>query len=93
MRDVLRVLVRAGYEVLSQGRHSRSMPYLFASLKWRSRWPHRIGRSETVAANKGIASSCVSSSRFQVPLVFAGLLLVAAMSIVLYVFCAIWNAG
>ena len=46
--------------------------------------------SETVAANQGIGFLMLSaSSRFQVPLVFAGLLLVAAMSIVLYAFCAL----
>jgi NitT/TauT family transport system permease protein len=91
MRDVLRVLGASRYEVLRKVGIPRSMPYLFASLKVAITLAF-IGSvvSETVAANKGIGFLRLSaSSRFQVPLVFAGLLLVAAMSIVLYVFCAI----
>jgi NitT/TauT family transport system permease protein len=91
MRDVLRVLGASRYEVLRKVGIPRSMPYLFASLKVAITLAF-IGSvvSETVAANKGIGFLMLSaSSRFQVPLVFAGLLLVAAMSIVLYVFCAI----
>jgi NitT/TauT family transport system permease protein len=91
MRDVLRVLGASRYEVLRKVGIPRSMPYLFASLKVAITLAF-IGSvvSETVAANNGIGFLMLSaSSRFQVPLVFAGLLLVAAMSIVLYVFCAI----
>lgn len=91
MRDVLRVLGASRYEVLRKVGIPRSMPYLFASLKVAITLAF-IGSviSETVAANKGIGFLMLSaSSQFQVPLVFAGLLLVAAMSIVLYAFCAI----
>jgi NitT/TauT family transport system permease protein len=91
MRDVLRVLGASRYEVLRKVGIPRSMPYLFASLKVAITLAF-IGSvvSETVAANNGIGFLMLSaSSRFQVPLVFAGLLLVAAMSIVLYAFCAI----
>jgi NitT/TauT family transport system permease protein len=91
MRDVLRVLGASRYEILRKVGIPRSMPYLFASLKVAITLAF-IGSvvSETVAANQGIGFLMLSaSSRFQVPLVFAALVLVAAMSVVLYVFCAI----
>jgi NitT/TauT family transport system permease protein len=90
LRDVLRVLGASSYEVLRKVGIPRSMPYLFASLKVAITLAF-IGSivSETVAANQGIGFLMLSaSSRFQVPLLFAALLLVAAMSIVLYAFCA-----
>jgi NitT/TauT family transport system permease protein len=91
LRDVLRVLGASPYEVLRKVGIPRSMPYLFASLKVAITLAF-IGSvvSETVAANQGIGFLMLSaSSRFQVPLLFAALLLVAAMSIVLYAFCAL----
>jgi NitT/TauT family transport system permease protein len=91
LRDVLRVLGASPFEVLRKVGIPRSMPYLFAALKVAITLAF-IGSvvSETVAANQGIGFLMLSaSSRFQVPLVFAGLLLVAAMSIVLYAFCAL----
>jgi NitT/TauT family transport system permease protein len=91
LRDVLRVLGASSYEVLRKVGIPRSMPYLFASLKVAITLAF-IGSvvSETVAANQGIGFLMLSaSSRFQVPLLFAALLLVAAMSIVLYAFCAL----
>jgi len=91
MRDVLRVLGASPLEVLRKVGIPRSLPYLFAALKVAITLAF-IGSvvSETVAANQGIGFLMLSaSSRFQVPLVFAGLLLVAAMSIVLYAFCAL----
>jgi NitT/TauT family transport system permease protein len=91
LRDVLRVLGASSYEVLRKVGIPRSMPYLFASLKVAITLAF-IGSvvSETVAANQGIGFLMLSaSSRFQIPLLFAALLLVAAMSIVLYAFCAL----
>jgi len=90
LRDVLRVLGASSYEVLRKVGIPRSMPYLFASLKVAITLAF-IGSvvSETVAANQGIGFLMLSaSSRFQIPLLFAALLLVAAMSIVMYAFCA-----
>lgn len=90
LRDVLRVLGASPYEVLRKVGIPRSMPYLFASLKVAITLAF-IGSvvSETVAANQGIGFLMLSaSSRFQIPLLFAALLLVAAMSIVMYAFCA-----
>lgn len=91
MQDVLRVLGASRYEVLSKVGLPRSLPYLFASLKVAITLAF-IGSvvSETVAANEGIGFLMLAaSSRFQVALVFAGLLIVAAMSIVLYAICVI----
>jgi len=85
------VLGASPLEVLRKVGIPRSLPYLFAALKVAITLAF-IGSvvSETVAANQGIGFLMLSaSSRFQVPLVFAGLLLVAAMSIVLYAFCAL----
>jgi NitT/TauT family transport system permease protein len=95
LRDVLRVLGASPYEVLRKVGIPRSMPYLFASLKVAITLAF-IGSvvSETVAANQGIGFLMLSaSSRFQVPLLFAALLLVAAMSIVLYAICALLERG
>jgi NitT/TauT family transport system permease protein len=45
--------------------------------------------AETVAANKGIGYlMLVASSRFQVPLAFAGLIVTGAMGVGMYVACA-----
>ncbi len=91
MQDVLRVLGASRYEVLSKVGLPRSLPYLFASLKVSITLAF-IGSvvSETVAANEGIGFLMLAaSSRFQVALVFAGLIIVAAMSIVLYAICVV----
>lgn len=62
------------------------MPYFFASLKVAITLAF-VGSiiSETIASNRGVGYLMVSASgRFDVPLVFAGLTVVAAMGIVLY---------
>ena len=71
----------------------RSTPYLFASLKIAITLAF-IGSviSETVASNRGIGYLMLSASaRFEVPLVFAGLLVVGAMGIAMYAICAIYE--
>ena len=72
----------------------RSLPYLFASLKIAITLAF-IGSviSETVAANKGIGYLMLSaSSRFEVPLVFAGLLIrVGAMGVGMYAICVLFE--
>jgi len=91
MHDVLRVLGATRLEVLRKVSIPRSLPYLFAALKVAITLAF-IGSvvSETVAANQGIGFLMLAaSSRFQVALVFAALLLVAALSLVLYAFCAL----
>ena len=62
------------------------MPYLFASLKVAVSFAF-IGSviSETVASNKGIGYLVVSaSSSFDIPLAFAGLLVLSVMGVILY---------
>jgi NitT/TauT family transport system permease protein len=62
------------------------MPYFFASLKVAITFAF-VGSivAETVAANKGIGNlMLVASSRFEVPLAFAGLLMTSVMGIAMY---------
>jgi NitT/TauT family transport system permease protein len=89
MRDVLRSLGASQWEILTKVGIPRSTPYLFASLKIAITLAF-IGSviSETVASNKGIGYLMLSaSSRFEVPLVFAGLIVVGAMGIGMYAIC------
>lgn len=91
MRDVLRSLGANRWEILTKVGIPRSMPYLFASLKIAITLSF-IGSivSETVASNAGIGYMMLSaSSRFEVPLVFAGLIVVGAMGIAMYAICVI----
>jgi NitT/TauT family transport system permease protein len=88
-RDVLRSLGANRWEILTKVGIPRSLPYLFGSLKIAITLSF-IGSviSETVAANKGIGYLMLSaSSRFEVPLVFAGLLVVGAMGIAMFFVC------
>ena len=64
----------------------RAMPHFFASLKIAITVAF-VGSimAETVAANKGIGHlMMLASSRFDVPLVFAGLIVTGAMGVVMY---------
>jgi len=93
MRDVLRSLGANRWEILTKVGIPRSMPYLFASLKIAITLAF-IGSviSETVASNRGIGYLMLSaSSRFEVPLVFAGLVVVGAMGIGMYVICVLFE--
>ena len=93
MRDVLRSLGANRWEILTKVGLPRSMPYLFASLKIAITLAF-IGSviSETVASNIGIGYLMLSaSSRFEVPLVFAGLLIVGAMGVGMYAVCVFFE--
>ena len=93
MRDVLRSLGASRWEILTKVGIPRSTPYLFASLKIAITLSF-IGSviSETVASNKGIGYLMLSaSSRFEVPLVFAGLIVVGAMGIGMYAICVMFE--
>ncbi len=86
MQDVLRALGARKWQIMLKIGIPRSMPYFFASLKVAITLAF-IGSiiAETVAANVGIGYLMMAaSSRFDVPLVFAGLLVVAAMGIIMY---------
>jgi len=67
------------------------MPYFFASLKIAITVAF-VGSilAETVGANSGIGHlMVVASSRFDVPLVFAGLVVTSAMGIAMYAIAAV----
>ena len=83
LRDVLRALGASRWQVIQKVGLPRSMPYFFASLKVAITVAF-VGSivAETVAANKGIGHlMLVASSRFEVPLAFAGLLVTSIMGI------------
>jgi len=86
LEDVLRVLGARQRDILWNVGLPRALPYLFASLKIAITLAF-VGTvlSETVAANKGIGNvMMIASGNFDVPLVFAGLVILAAMGVVLY---------
>ncbi|MBO21532.1 MAG: ABC transporter permease [Rhodospirillaceae bacterium] len=86
MEDVLRALGAKRLDILRHVALPRSLPYFFASLKVAITLSF-VGTviSETVAANRGIGTMMVrASADFDVPLVFAGLVLLAAMGIAMY---------
>jgi NitT/TauT family transport system permease protein len=86
LQDVLRALGAKRWQVITKVGLPRSMPYFFASLKV-SITVAFVGSivAETVASNKGIGNlMLVASSRFDVPLVFAGLLVTSIMGIGMY---------
>jgi NitT/TauT family transport system permease protein len=89
LRDVLRALGATRLQVMLKVGLPRAMPYFFASLKIAMTVAF-VGSivSETVAANKGIGHlMLVASSRFEVPLAFAALLVTGAMGVAMYVVC------
>ncbi|MFC5608748.1 ABC transporter permease [Variovorax soli] len=86
LEDVLRVLGARKRDILWNVGLPRTLPYLFASLKIAITLSF-VGTvlSETVAANKGIGTvMMIASGNFDVPMVFAGLFLLALMGVLLY---------
>lgn len=86
LEDVLRSLGASRKDVLIKVGLPRSAPYFFASLKVAITLA-LVGSviSETIAANAGIGYLMLNaSSRFDVPLVFAGLVVVAVMGVLIY---------
>jgi NitT/TauT family transport system permease protein len=92
LEDILRALGASKWDTLVHVGLPSSLPYFFASLKISISLSF-VGTvvSETIAANTGIGSMMiVASSNFDVPLVFAGLVILAVMGVVLYaIFAAI----
>jgi len=89
MKDVLRVLGATRFEVLTKVGIPRSLPYLFASLKVAITLAF-IGSvvSETIAGNDGIGYLMLSAaSRYQVALIFSGVIVIAFMSVVMFLIC------
>jgi NitT/TauT family transport system permease protein len=91
LKDVLRALGAKRWQVIQKVGLPRAMPYFFASLKVAITFAF-VGSivAETVAANKGIGNlMLVASSRFEVPLAFAGLLMTSVMGIGMYLVCSL----
>jgi len=92
LRDVLRSLGASRLDILFKVGFPRSLPFFFASLKVAVTLAF-VGSvmSETVASNVGMGYLMMSaSSKFNMPLVFAGLLVIAAMGVAMYgIFSAI----
>jgi len=86
LKDVLRALGAPQWQIIQKVGLPRSMPYFFASLKIAITFAF-VGSivAETVAGNKGIGNlMLVASSRFEVPLAFAGLVVTSIMGIGMY---------
>ena len=86
LRDVLRALGASQRDIIFKVGLPRAMPYFFASLKIAITVAF-VGSilSETVASNSGIGHLMITaSSRFDVPLVFAGVLITAFMGVAMY---------
>jgi len=86
LRDLLRSLGARPIDILLKVGLPRAMPYFFASLKVAVTLAF-VGSviSETIAGNRGIGYLMLqASSSFRVPLVFAGLFVVAAMGVGMY---------
>jgi NitT/TauT family transport system permease protein len=86
LQDVLRALGATKWQTIRKVGLPRAMPYFFASLKVAITVAF-VGSiiAETVGSNAGIGNfMLVASSRFEVPLAFAGLLVTGAMGIAMY---------
>jgi NitT/TauT family transport system permease protein len=91
LEDVLRTLKASKLDILWNVGLPRAAPYFFASLKVAITLSF-VGTviAETVASNRGIGNMMmVASSSFNVPLVFAGLFILAGLGVILYVAFAI----
>lgn len=91
MEDVMRTLGARRDEILLKVGIPRSLPYLFASLKVAITLAF-VGSviSETVASNEGIGVLMMAaSSRFDVALVFAGLIVIAVLAVAAYGICGL----
>lgn len=90
--DVLKALGASKLDILWNVGLPRTMPFFFAALKVAITYAF-VGTvlSETVASNRGIGNVMMSaSSNFDVPLVFAGLFVLAGLGVALYaIFSAI----
>jgi NitT/TauT family transport system permease protein len=86
LEDVMRALRASKLDILWNVGLPRTMPFFFASLKVSVTLAF-VGTviSETVASNRGIGNvMMIASSNFDVPLVFAGLMILAFLGVALY---------
>jgi NitT/TauT family transport system permease protein len=87
LEDVLKALGASKADILWNVGLPRVMPFFFAALKVSITYAF-VGTvlAETVASNRGVGNVMMSaSSNFDVPLVFAGLFVLAALGVALYV--------
>ena len=87
LEDVMKSMKASKLDILWNVGLPRAMPYFFASLKVAITLSF-VGSvvAETVASNRGVGNMMmIASSSFNVPLVFAGLIVLAAMGVSLYV--------
>jgi NitT/TauT family transport system permease protein len=87
LEDVMKAMKATKLDILFNVGLPRTMPYFFASLKVAVTQAF-VGTviAETVASNRGIGNlMMIASSSFDVPLVFAGLLILAILGVGLYV--------
>jgi NitT/TauT family transport system permease protein len=94
MEDVMRTLGASKFEILSKVGIPRAMPYLFAAMKVAITLAF-VGSvlSETVASNDGIGVLMMAAaSRFDVSLVFAGLIVIAIMAVAAYGICGFFES-
>jgi NitT/TauT family transport system permease protein len=86
LEDVLRALGASKLDIMRKVGIPRSLPYFFGSLKVAITLAF-VGSvvSETVGSNKGIGKLMLDAqAAFQVPIVFAGLIVLAVLGILLY---------
>jgi len=86
LEDVMKALRATKFDILWNVGLPRAMPYFFASLKVAITLAF-VGSviSETVASNRGIGNMMmIASAAFDVPLVFAGLFILAVLGVLLY---------
>jgi NitT/TauT family transport system permease protein len=87
LEDVLKALGASKLDILWNVGLPRTMPFFFASLKVAVTYAF-VGTvlAETVASNRGIGNVMMTaSSNFNVPLLFAGLFILAGLGVALYV--------
>ena len=87
LEDVMKSMKASKLDILWNVGLPRSMPYFFASLKVAVTLSF-VGSviAETVASNRGVGNMMmIASSSFNVPLVFAGLFVLAMLGVGLYV--------
>jgi NitT/TauT family transport system permease protein len=90
LEDVLRALGASKLDIMRKVGIPRSMPYFFGSLKVAITLAF-VGAvvAETTGSNAGIGKLMLDAqSAFQVPIVFAGLMVLAVLGIVLYMITA-----
>lgn len=86
LEDVMKTLKATKLDILWNVGLPRAMPYFFASLKVSITLAF-VGSvvAETVASNRGVGNMMmIASSNFNVPLVFAGLFVLAGLGVALY---------